>query len=148
MIDAIPTISVYAPRVSHTTQTYKDFLLAVKNRGLKIKSAKAGLSIPLDGVTAEFVAPVSEYGKDLNAWSAVLKVTYKDTSFLFTGDAEKRSETDMLKQTELLHADVLKAGHHGSDTSTSQEFLNAVHPAYAVISAGADISTVIRCKRF
>lgn len=72
------------------------------------------------------------------ARSAVLKVTYKDTSFLFTGDAEKRSETDMLKQTELLHADVLKAGHHGSDTSTSQEFLNAVHPAYAVISAGAD----------
>lgn len=138
VIDAIPTMSVYAPRVSHTTQTYKDFLLAVKNRGLKIKSARAGLSIPLDGVTAEFVAPVSEYGKELNAWSAVLKVTYKDTSFLFTGDAEKRSETDMLKQTELLHADVLKAGHHGSDTSTSQEFLNAVHPAYAVISAGAD----------
>lgn len=59
------------------------------------------MSIPLDGVTAKFVAPVSEYGKDLNAWSAVLKVTYKDTSFLFTGDAEKPSETDMLKQTEL-----------------------------------------------
>lgn len=138
VIDAIPTKSVYAPRVSHTTNTYKDFLLAVKNRGLKIKTAKAGLSLPLDGVTAEFVAPVADYGKDLNAWSAVLKVKYKDTSFLFTGDAEERSEVDMLKQPEKLRSDVLKVGHHGSDTSTSQEFLNAVNPTYAVISAGKD----------
>ncbi|MFD3271539.1 ComEC/Rec2 family competence protein [Paenibacillus dendritiformis] len=138
VIDAIPVKSVYAPRVSHTTQTYKDFLLAVKNRGLKIKSAKAGLELPLDGVKAEFVAPVAEYGKDLNAWSAVLRLSYGNTSFLFTGDAEKRSETDMLKQPEQLRADVLKVGHHGSDTSTSQEFLDAVQPTYAVISAGVD----------
>ncbi|MFK4171067.1 ComEC/Rec2 family competence protein [Paenibacillus lautus] len=138
VIDAIPTKSVYAPRVSHTTQTYKDFLLAVKNRDLKIKATKAGLEIPLDGVNAKFIAPVGEYGKDLNAWSAVLKVTYKDTSFLFTGDAETRSEADMLKSPELLQVDVLKVGHHGSDTSTSQEFLNAVKPRYAVISAGKD----------
>lgn len=138
VIDSIPVTSVYAPRVSHTTQTYQDFLLAVKNRGLKIKAAKAGLSIPLDGVTAEFIAPIGEYGKDLNAWSAVLKVTYQDTSFLFTGDAEKRSETDMLKQPERLRADVLKVGHHGSDTSTSQAFLDAVQPSYAVISAGTN----------
>lgn len=138
VIDAIPTKSVYAPRVSHTTNTYKDFLLAVKNRGLKIKSAKAGLSLPLDGVTAEFVAPVAEYSKDLNAWSAVLRLQYGKTSFLFTGDAESRSEADMLKSPEILHVDVLKVGHHGSDTSTSQEFLNAVRPTYAVISAGKD----------
>ncbi|MGG4344904.1 ComEC/Rec2 family competence protein [Paenibacillus lautus] len=138
VIDAIPTKSVYAPRVSHTTNTYKDFLLAVKNRGLKIKATKTGLEIPLDGVNAKFIAPVGEYGKDLNAWSAVLKVTYKDTSFLFTGDAEARSEADMLKSPEILKVDVLKVGHHGSDTSTSQEFLNAVKPTYAVISAGKD----------
>ncbi|PZM61865.1 ComEC/Rec2 family competence protein [Paenibacillus dendritiformis] len=138
VIDAIPVKSVYAPKVSHTTNTYRDFLMAVKNRGLKIKTAKAGLDIPLEGVTAEFVAPVAEYGKDLNAWSAVLHLTYGDTSFLFTGDAEKRSETDMLKQSEQLRADVLKVGHHGSDTSSSQEFLDAVQPTYAIISAGAD----------
>ncbi|WP_374019580.1 ComEC/Rec2 family competence protein [Paenibacillus thiaminolyticus] len=138
VIDAIPVKSVYAPKVSHTTKTYRDFLMAVKNRGLKIKTAKAGLDIPLEGVTAEFVAPVAEYGKDLNAWSAVLRLTYGNTSFLFTGDAEARSEADMLKQPETLHADVLKVGHHGSDTSTSQEFLDAVQPAYAVISAGMD----------
>ncbi|MDG0873985.1 MBL fold metallo-hydrolase [Paenibacillus thiaminolyticus] len=138
VIDAIPVESVYAPKVSHTTNTYRDFLMAVKNRGLKIKTAKAGLDIPLEGVTAEFVAPVAEYGKDLNAWSAVLRLTYGNTSFLFTGDAEARSEADMLKQPKPLHADVLKVGHHGSDTSTSQEFLDAVQPTYAVISAGVD----------
>lgn len=138
VIDAIPTKSVYAPRVSHTTQTYKDFLLSVKNRNLKIKATKPGLEIPLDGVNAKYIAPVGEYGKDLNAWSAVIKITYKDTSFLFTGDAETRSEADMLKSPELLQVDVLKVGHHGSDTSTSQEFLNAVKPRYAVISAGKD----------
>ncbi|BFH70771.1 MAG: ComEC/Rec2 family competence protein [Paenibacillus dendritiformis] len=138
VIDAIPAKSVYAPKVSHTTNTYKDFLMSVKNRGLKIKSAKAGLEIPLEGVTAKFVAPAAEYGKDLNAWSAVLHLSYGKTSFLFTGDAEARSESDMLEHPKKLKADVLKAGHHGSDTSTSQEFLDAVQPTWAVISAGAD----------
>ncbi|BFH16802.1 MBL fold metallo-hydrolase [Paenibacillus melissococcoides] len=138
VIDAIPTKSVYAPKVSHTTNTYKDFLMSVKNRGLKIKAAKAGLEIPLEGVTAKFVAPVAEYGKDLNAWSAVLHLTYGKTSFLFTGDAETRSEKDMLEHPKKVRADVLKVGHHGSDTSTSQDFLDAVKPAYAVISAGVD----------
>ncbi|MCE5168545.1 MBL fold metallo-hydrolase [Paenibacillus profundus] len=136
VIDAIPVKSVYAPKVSHTTNTYKDFLMAVKNRGLKIKSTKAGLQIPLDGVTAEFVAPVGEYGKDLNAWSAVLHLSFGNTSFLFTGDAEKKSETDMLAHPNKLRADVLKVGHHGSDTSTSPKFLTTVNPKYAVISVG------------
>jgi len=138
VIDAIPVKSVYAPRVSHTTKTYKDFLMAVKNRGLKIKAAKAGLELPLDGVTAEFLAPVGDYGKDLNAWSAVLKVTYKNTSYLFSGDAERKSESDMVKSGANLKADVYKVGHHGSDTSTSAEFLKAINPTYAVISAGKD----------
>ncbi|MCY9734614.1 MBL fold metallo-hydrolase [Paenibacillus alvei] len=138
VIDAIPTKSVYAPKVSHTTNTYKDFLLAVKNRGLRIKAAKAGLELPLDGVVAKFVAPVGDYGKDLNAWSAVLKVTYKDTSFIFSGDAEKKSETGMVNSGANLKADVYKVGHHGSDTSTSADFLQAINPAYAVISVGED----------
>ncbi|MCY9513330.1 ComEC/Rec2 family competence protein [Paenibacillus apiarius] len=138
VIESIPTKSVYAPRVSHTTKSYKDFLLAVKNRGLKIKSAKAGLMLPLEDVTAEFVAPVGEYGKDLNAWSAVLHLTYGNTSFLFTGDAEKKSEGDMVKSGADLRADVYKVGHHGSDTSSSTSFLKAISPKYAVISVGKD----------
>ncbi|MEQ7049060.1 ComEC/Rec2 family competence protein [Paenibacillaceae sp. P-4] len=138
VLNAIPAKSVYAPRVSHTTKTYEDFLLAVKKQKLKIKSAKAGVVLPLDGVQAEFLAPVGDYGKDLNAWSAVLKVTYKNTSYLFSGDAERKSETDMVNIGANLKADVYKVGHHGSDTSTSAEFLKAIHPTYAVISVGKD----------
>ncbi|SYX84985.1 ComEC/Rec2 family competence protein [Paenibacillus alvei] len=138
VLNAIPAKSVYAPRVSHTTKTYEDFLLAVKKQKLKIKSAKAGVDLPLDGVQAEFLAPVGDYGKDLNAWSAVLKVTYKNTSYLFSGDAERKSETDMVNSSANLEADVYKVGHHGSDTSTSAEFLKAIHPTYAVISVGKD----------
>ncbi|WCF08735.1 MBL fold metallo-hydrolase [Paenibacillus thiaminolyticus] len=130
--------AVYAPKVSHTTQTFEDFLKAVKKQKLGIKTAKSGVTIPLKGVTAEFVAPVKEYGKDLNEWSAVLHLKYKETSFLFTGDAEAKSEADMLEHPEKLRADVLKVGHHGSETSTSQKFLSAVQPTYAVISAGTD----------
>ncbi|EPY04420.1 hypothetical protein PAALTS15_25214 [Paenibacillus alvei TS-15] len=138
VLNAIPAKSVYAPRVSHTTKTYEDFLLAVKKQKLKIKSAKAGVELPLDGVKAEFLGPVGDYGKDLNAWSAVLKVTYKNTSYLFSGDAERKSETDMVNSGANLKANVYKVGHHGSDTSTSAEFLKAIHPTYAVISVGKD----------
>ncbi|MGQ5398157.1 MBL fold metallo-hydrolase [Cohnella sp. M.A.Huq-80] len=132
--------SVYAPKVAHTTQTYKDFLLAVKSEGLTIKEAKAGVSIPLQGVTAKFAGPGKAYGDDLNDWSAVLRLVYGTTSFLFTGDAEAQAETDMIAAKETLKADVLKVGHHGSDTSTTAAFLKAVAPKYAVISAGADNS--------
>lgn len=136
VINAFPVKAVYAPKVSHTTQTFKDFLLAVKKQKLTIKTAKAGVDIPLAGLKAKFVGPVNEYGNELNEWSAVLRLQYKDTSFLFTGDAELKSEADMLKSGAALSADVLKVGHHGSTTSTSQKFLNAVKPAHAVISAG------------
>lgn len=128
--------AVYAPKVAHTTDTFKDFLLAVKKEGLTIKEAKAGLTLSLTGVTAKFLGPVKNYGDDLNEWSAVLHLTYGTTRFLFTGDAEKKSETDMMASNRALKADVLKIGHHGSVSSTSTAFLTAVAPKYAVISVG------------
>ncbi len=102
--------AVYAPKVSHTTQTFEDFLKPSKRKNWD----KDGQEWSHHSATAEFVAPVKEYGKDLNEWSAVLHLKYKETSFLFTGDAEAKSETDMLEQANKLRADVLKAGHHGS----------------------------------
>jgi competence protein ComEC len=128
--------TVYAPKVSHTTHTFKDFLVAVKNEGLTIKEAKAGVILPLSGVTAKFVGPVKAYDDDLNDWSAVLHLIYGKNTFLFTGDAEKTSEVDMIKAQQALKADVLKVGHHGSNSSTSAAFLKVVAPKYAVISVG------------
>ncbi|GMK49128.1 competence protein ComEC [Paenibacillus glycanilyticus] len=138
VLAAFKVEAVYAPKVSHTTQTFKDFLTAVKNEKLTIKEAKAGLKLPLKGITATFVGPTKAYAKsDLNDWSAVLRVVNDKNSFLFTGDAEKKSESDMIASKVTLKADVLKVGHHGSDTSSSAPFVKAVEPKYAVISVGA-----------
>jgi competence protein ComEC len=137
VLSAFRVEQVYAPKVSHTSQTYKDFLNAVKREGLKIKTAQKGVSLSLKGVSAVFVGPVKSYStSDTNDWSAVLKLTYGKKSFLFTGDAEFKSESDMIKSKQNLRADVLKVGHHGAKTSTSTSFLKVVKPTYAVISVG------------
>ena len=75
---------------------------------------------------------------NLNNSSIVVKLTYKETSFLFTGDAEIEVEEELIKKEIDLKADVLKAGHHGSDTSSSEEFLNKVNPDYTIITVGVD----------
>ncbi|GMK47640.1 competence protein ComEC [Paenibacillus glycanilyticus] len=138
VLTAFKVESVYAPKVSHTTQTFKDFLNAVKTEKLTIKEAKAGIKLPLKGIDATFVGPTKAYAKsDLNDWSAVLRIVNGKNSFLFTGDAETKSETDMIASKVTLKADVLKVGHHGSDTSSSAAFVKAVAPKYAVISVGA-----------
>ncbi|TCN18422.1 ComEC/Rec2 family competence protein [Mesobacillus foraminis] len=137
VLKAYKVKSVYAPKVQHTTQAFKDFLLAVKREGVKIKTAQKGVKLSLKGVNAVFVAPVKTYAKsDLNNWSAVLRLQYGKKSFLFTGDAELQSEKDMIKSKQKLQANVLKVGHHGAKTSTSAEFLKAVKPQYAVLSVG------------
>jgi beta-lactamase superfamily II metal-dependent hydrolase len=76
----------------------------------------------------------------MNDYSIVCKLTFGNTSFLFSGDAETISENEMLSNGFDLKADVLKIGHHGSNTSTSSQFLKAVSPKYAVISVGKDNS--------
>ena len=73
----------------------------------------------------------------MNNYSIVLKITYGNVSFLYTGDAESLSEEEI---TSDVSADILKVGHHGSDTSTSDEFLARVNPSYVIISVGANNS--------
>jgi competence protein ComEC len=136
VLKAFKVEAVYAPKVSHTTDTFKDFLVAVKAEGRTIRETKAGVGLSLKGVIAKFVGPVKTYGDDLNDWSAVLHLTYGKNTFLFTGDAESKSLSDMMGSKQTLQADVLKVGHHGSSTSTSATFLKKVQPKYAVISVG------------
>ncbi|ACB61051.1 beta-lactamase domain protein [Exiguobacterium sibiricum 255-15] len=136
ILDALPVDQVYAPRVNHTTETYRDFLLAVKRQGITIKTAKAGVSIPSDEVKLNLLAPLRDGTRDLNSWSTVLQLVHGDTTFLFMGDAPIRTEQDLLESGVDLKADVLKVGHHGADTSSSIPFLQAVHPSRALISAG------------
>lgn len=138
VLDAYPVDSVYAPRVTHTTETYRDFLLAVKREGVTIKSVKAGLEIPSEAARFTFLAPMTDGTQDLNSWSAVLRVEHGQDRFLFMGDAPIRTERQLLESDADFSADVLKLGHHGADTSSSLPFLQAVDPKRALISAGKD----------
>lgn len=131
--------SFYMPKVAHNTKTFEDVLKAAKSRGVKIKSAKAGIAFDLDdSVRVEMLSPVSESYDDLNNYSAVIKVTYEDNRFLFMGDAENQVERELLDRGYDLEADVLKVGHHGSSSSSTPEFLSQISPKYAVICLGAD----------
>lgn len=130
--------SVYMPKVAANTKIYENLLESIYDKGLKVISAKAGLTIAEEsGYTINVVAPVTIDDDDMNNSSVVIKLSYGDTSFLFTGDAEKE---ELETITDNISADVLKVGHHGSTTSTTEEFLSRVNPTYAIISVGKDNS--------
>lgn len=136
VIDHLPVTAIYMPKVQSNTKTFESLLQSIKNKGLKVKTAKAGLSFDLDDqVHVDMLAPNGTY-ENTNNMSAVVKVTYGHTSFLLTGDAESESEKDMLASGADLHADVLLVGHHGSNSSTTLKFLKQVQPKYAVIQVG------------
>ena len=126
--------SIYMPRASSTSKTYEDLLTTISNKGLKIKTAKSGVVVlDDDNLKLEFIAPNSDSYSELNNYSAVLKLTYLDNTFLFMGDAETLSENEI---TSNVDADVIKVGHHGSDSSSSVEFVKKVSPEYAIIMVG------------
>lgn len=134
VIKAFDIGQIYMPKAVTTTKTYENLLLTIKDKNLKIKAAKAGNTIiDTDDLKLVVLAPNQDSYESLNNYSIVLKLTYKEKSFLFMGDAETLSEKEI---TGDIQADVLKVGHHGSRTSTSQAFLNKVNPSYAVISVG------------
>ncbi len=137
VIESFEIGKFYMPKVTTNTRTFEYVLNAAKNKGLKIDVAKAGVTLDLGhSVSAEMIAPNSSKYDDLNEYSAVIKLAYKSTSFLFTGDAGAESEKEMIERGYDLKSDVLKVGHHGSSTSTTASFLDDVSPKYAVISCG------------
>lgn len=128
----------YAPKASTTTKTFENMVNALKNKNLKMTVPKVGDSLTIGDAKLTFLAPNSDKYEDLNNYSIVCKLKYGNTSFLFTGDAEDVSEGEILQKQLDIQADVLKVGHHGSHSSTTQEFLDKVNPTYAIISCGKD----------
>lgn len=129
--------NIWMPKKSASTKVFKDLATEIKNKGLKAVQPNVGESIKVADITITPLAPVKSSYDETNDWSIVLKVKYKDNSFLFTGDAESTSESDIIEAGLDLKSDILKLGHHGSSTSTSKNFLDKVNPKYAVISLGA-----------
>lgn len=122
-----------------TTKMAKELMEAINSKDIDVMQVASGDSFSLGSLQNTVIAPVSDYG-DANENSLVIKATYGETSVMLTGDAEKKSEKDILNKwsADALKSDILKIGHHGSDSSTTDEFLNTVSPKIAVISCGED----------
>lgn len=127
---------VFMPNVTSDTRTYEDVVQALKSKNQKAQVPKLGKTYSLGDASFTIVAPVKEYGDETNNWSIGIVLQYGKNRFLFTGDAAKQAEDDMIDTGEDLSADVYKASHHGSKTGSGDDFLNKVNPTYAVISCG------------
>lgn len=126
--------SVYMPKAESTTKTYISLLQTIKEKNLKIKRAKAGVVMSDSaGCKVEIISPVKDTYKDSNSYSAVLKLTYGQHTFLLMGDATTENEAEI---TADVKADWIKIAHHGSKTSSSAAFVRKVKARYGVISVG------------
>lgn len=123
----------------HTSQTYEKMLQLILDKNIPFIVPNIGDAIPLDDDLDITVLHVGDESNDNNEASIVLKVSYGEVSFLLTGDADINVEKRLL-QEENVEATVLKAGHHGSDTSSSEEFIRAVNPKVTILSYGKDNS--------
>lgn len=143
VVRSIPVECIYETGISEPTAVGRAFRKEAEERGIPCYALQAGDRVSLfPDVSFETVGPSRRmYGAegriDLNNCSLAGRLTYGEFSMLFTGDAEKPEEMDIMKTGAVLRSDVLKVGHHGSRTSTSAAFLRAVRPRAAVISAGS-----------
>ena len=135
-----PTETVYAPTRTYSSNIFDNFLYYTDQQGLEVTIPEPGHQLWLGGTKLTVLGPVTSYAETNNT-SIVLRAEFGETSFIFTGDMETDAETEMLdywnSDETLFKADVLKVGHHGSNTSTGYRFLNEVDPDYGVISVGA-----------
>lgn len=127
----------YAPDNSNndiTTVWYQEFLDAIIEKNIKWNFPKVGDEIILGEAKAKILSPEKEYYENTNNYSIVLRVSYKTVDILLTGDAEEEIESVLVNSKFELASEVYKVGHHGSDTSSSEEFMKKVNPKYAIIS--------------
>jgi len=134
IINTFEINKIYMPKAISTSKTYENLLLTIADKNLKVTTAKAGVNIlNNDNLNIEIISPVNEKYSDLNHYSAVIKITYENNKFLFMGDSEVINENEI---TVDVKSDVIKVGHHGSDTSSGYGFVYKVKPKYAIISVG------------
>ena len=123
---------IYMPKIETTTKTFEDVLEAIENKNLTVIAPNKGDEIVLGQATGEFITEPILDKDNLNVSSLIFRLEFGDNSFLFMGDAEEENE----KTISWPKTDVLKVGHHGSSTSSSEEFLKQVQPQYAIIMVG------------
>ena len=132
VINNIDVDKIYLPAIQTNTKTYQDVLQAIKDKNKKINSLKKGDKFNVGEAEFEVMTDSILDKNNLNLSSNIIRMVFNGTSFLFTGDAEIENEKSITWE----QTDILKLGHHGSTTSTSQKFLNQIKPKYAIISVG------------
>ena len=128
--------NVYMPKIQTNTKTFEDVLDALKNKNLKVTAPVKGDTFKIGEANCKVMTDSILDTENLNLSSIVVRLEFGENSFLFMGDAETENE----KTINWPKTNVLKVGHHGSNTSSSQSFLNQVKPEYAIIMAGKDNS--------
>ena len=128
---------LYTSEINYDTKAWQSVLKYADAQGTPVVIPFPGDSFEIGGATVEILGPLW-YHNNMNDLSLIIKLSYGDTSILITGDAEWEAEHDLLDAGVDVSADVLRVGHHGSNTSTSYQFLRAVAPQYAIISVGTN----------
>lgn len=121
----------------HTSKTYENYLEKIDEKDIPFSVVKSGDTFNLDGLNVKILNPL-EPKEDANNSSIVMRVEYGDFSCLFTGDIEEKSEIEIINNNHFIQSVVLKVAHHGSDTSSSQIFLEKVMPDVSIIEVGKD----------
>ena len=131
--------NIIIPECESSTKSWENVLLAMDAKDLAYIPSEAGKTYHMGEASFTILGPIdASKVKDTNDYSVVIRLVFGETSFVFTGDAEKTSEAEMLARfaKSEFKCNVLKVGHHGSTTSTSAAFLSATNPDIAVISCG------------
>ncbi len=142
VVSNVPITSeiVWAPAYKKENKTYDNLQNEIRTKYYQYEMPALQTVYSLGKANLVFLGPTEHYD-DPNNNSLVCKLSYHDSSILFTGDCSEKEENDLLEEAGGdLKADILKVGHHGSDSSSTKAFLDAVSPVYAVISCGADNS--------
>ena len=142
IINNYKVINFYSPKIQNNTTAFENMAESLSRKNIKIRILKANnKSIDLgENTLVEIFSPNLDIYDNLNNYSPIIKISYGNNSFLFTGDAEENLEEEVISKSFNLKSDVLKIGHHGSSTSTSRNFLEKVNPIITVISVGKDNS--------
>ena len=136
VLRTFPVEALALPAYAGAGDLYKSMAVAAVSNGAAIVHVHAGQPFYLGNALVEVVGPVREDYEAENDRSLVFRVTYGDTAFLISGDAEVQSEQDMVDSGVDLSADVYVAGHHGSASSSTECFLDAMSPSYVLVSCG------------
>ncbi|SCJ97008.1 ComEC family competence protein [uncultured Clostridium sp.] len=133
----------FAPKVTHSSKSFERMVESLISKNKKINvfdTNTTSINLGENIYISTYSPSKKDYGNNLNLYSTVFRIQYGNTSFLFTGDAEKNNEDEILNSYSSIRSNVLKIAHHGSSTSTSQAFLEAVNPEITIISVGSDNS--------